>query len=209
MAQGKDRLRQAAFNKQDITDDTSGQRKDFEREIREKQTRLQDSHKKEKQSLFQQHGQDVSQIVKECAEEHPIIQEARINRCAKNFERERDALQNVHERVEMYQEVRSKSEWEKSFPSNPYPSKSNEALIEARQKQLLEKAQDPKADKVAIHQELEHDQLVLSYMEDKIDHAEFRKEYETMLKNHMSESLPTTEVELNHRHPKAPDMDKD
>ena len=206
---GKDRTKEVVFNKHDITTDTRAQRKGFEKELTEHHEGLKLQHKEELGNLHQKHGQDLKRIFEECAHEHPMVREARVSRCVRNYETHRDALQNVQQRIEMYQEVHSKHQWDKSFPNDPYPSKSNEALIEKRLKELLERAKDPKANKVAIHQELEHDQLVLSFMEGKTDHPTLLKEYSVMLKQHIAESIPSHEVEWEHRNPKAIDIDKD
>tara|TARA_R110002096_G_scaffold143681_1_gene299947 strand:- start:1112 stop:1741 length:630 start_codon:yes stop_codon:yes gene_type:complete len=209
MVPGKNLSGFAAQNKSDITTDTRAQRTGFEKELTEHREDLKIQHKAELGNLHQKHGQDLKRIFEECADEHPMVREARVNRCVRNYETHRDALQNVQQRIEMYHEVHSKHQWDKSFPNDPYPSKSNEALIEKRQKELLERAKDPKANKVAIHQELEHDQLVLSFMEGKTDHPTLLKEYSDMLKKHIAESIPSHEVEWEHRNPKAIDIDKD
>lgn len=205
----ENRKDQAAINKQDITVDTRALQKAWVDHHKQSLEKLRESHRQILQDLSQQHGNDLQRIFKECADEHPLIKEARVHRCTRLYEIHRDSQKNVHERVEMYHEARAKKEWDKSFPNTSYPSKHCKQLIEKRQQELLEKAKDSKADEVAIHQELEHDQLVLSYMEDKTDHASFLKDYSTMLKTHMSHSTPTHEVEWKHRNPKAPEIEPD
>ncbi|WP_417591424.1 hypothetical protein [Owenweeksia hongkongensis] len=200
---------QAFVNKQDITVDTLALQKAWVDRHGQSLEKLRESHQQCLQELQQKHGNDLHRVFTECAHEHPLIMEARAQRCTRLYEVHRDTQHNVQERIEMYHEVRGKKEWDKSFPNDAYPSRHCEQLIEKRQQELLEKAKDLKADQVAIHQELEHDQLVLSYMEDRTDHASFLNDYSTMLKNHMSQSTPAHEVEWKHRNPKAPEIEPD
>lgn len=209
MEQGKDRLREISGNKQDITDDHRKGKTEVLEDIKIKQEGLRDTKKQELGQSFQKHGGDLKRIFEECKEEPEIIREMRVEKCRKDYERDRDVDQCVFERFEMHQDVQLKAEWDKRFPDDPYPANISSKIIEDRQARFAEDMNNPNADRKAIQQELEHDELVQAYMSDNITHTQLMKDYEAMNKRHSIESIPRNEKEWKSREIKAPEIEKD
>ena len=209
MAQDKDRLEAASINKLDITNDNREARNLSLEKIRESQQELRYQNSQELGQSFQKHGNDLKRIFDECKDEPDFIRDLRVEKCRLDYERDRDVDQCVYERLEMYQDVQLKAKWDKDFPNDPYPANISTQIIEERQQRFAQDLKDPKADRKAIQQELEHDELVQSYMSDQITHDDLKKDYETMNRKHSIESVPRNEKEWKNRETKAPGMEKD
>lgn len=138
-------------------------------------------------------GAHIRKINKECQEEHPIIAELRIDKCVRDHYYDIEAYTNAHERLELYAHIKTKMEWEKKIENDPYPHSRPNRILEIRKEHHRELAKDHKSDPIHLAHEMEHDQLVSSYLNNEKNSIDFTKEYEQMNNRHIRESIPTHE----------------
>lgn len=196
MASANNPSSQWQSNKMDALVDNKPELEKYLMELRELSAQLREVHTKEKQKLAMEHGNNLQRIFKECAEEPKGLQELRTRSCTNRYERERDALTDVHGRIELYREVKSKHDYESRFQGREYPLKEGEKMLEKRAERFTGMEQEKGTDQLHLNQEREHDLLVKSYLEGSKNYDDFAREYNQMIDRHLAGSTPVHEKQL-------------